>query len=152
MADKPTTVPVEIFGQTYNVKAGADPGYVEQLAAHVDAQMREVSRSAGAVDSVRVAVLAALNIADECLRLRAQIAAAAHEAEEKAKRRAQMRRYLGQLIDMVPVRVLNRDAKYFLVGALFVPHHEHPYGLRQYNAPRKCRLPQEHERVERVTV
>jgi cell division protein ZapA len=77
MADKSvsssSTVHVEIFGQTYTVKAGADPGYVEQLAAHVDAQMREVGKTAGAVDSVRVAVLAALNIADECFRLRGQV-------------------------------------------------------------------------------
>ena len=70
-AEKPNLVHVEIFGQSYAVKAGADPGYVEQLAAYVDQQMREVGRSAGAVDSVRVAVLTALNIADECFRLRA---------------------------------------------------------------------------------
>ena len=61
MADKSVsstgTVHIEIFGATYTVKAGADPGYVEELAAHVDAQMREVSKTAGAVDSVRVAVL-----------------------------------------------------------------------------------------------
>ena len=69
-AEKPNLVHVEIFGQTYAVRAGAEPGYVEQLAAYVDEQMREVSKSAGAVDSVRVAVLAALNIADECFRLR----------------------------------------------------------------------------------
>jgi cell division protein ZapA len=72
-AGSSSTVHVEIFGQTYTVKAGADPGYVEQLAAHVDAQMREVGKTAGAVDSVRVAVLAALNIADECFRLRGQV-------------------------------------------------------------------------------
>ena len=70
-ADKPNLVHVEIFGQSYALNAGADPGYVEQLAAYVDQQMREVGRSAGAVDSVRVAVLTALNIADECFRLRA---------------------------------------------------------------------------------
>ena len=70
-AEKPNLIHVEIFGQSYAVKAGADPGYVEQLAAYVDQQMREVGRSAGAVDSVRVAVLTALNIADECFRLRA---------------------------------------------------------------------------------
>ena len=75
MADKPNLVHVEIFGQTYAVRAGTDPGYVERLAAHVDAQMSEVSRSSGAVDSVRVAVLAALNIADECFRLREQVRA-----------------------------------------------------------------------------
>src|SRR6188768_2803907 len=80
-----STVHVEIFGQTYTVKAGADPGYVEQLAAHVDAQMREVGKTAGAVDSVRVAVLAALNIADECFRLRRQV----HGADEAVARRAE---------------------------------------------------------------
>ena len=67
MADKPNLVHVQIFGQTYAVKAGTDPAYVEKLAAFVDGQMTEVSRGSGAVDSVRVAVLAALNIADEVL-------------------------------------------------------------------------------------
>ena len=79
-----STVHVEIFGQTYTVKAGADPGYVEELAAYVDAQMREVGKTAGAVDSVRVAVLAALNLADECFRLRRQV----READERAAARA----------------------------------------------------------------
>ena len=90
-ADKPSTVPVEIFGQTYTVKAGADPGYVEQLAAYVDEHMREVGRSAGAVDSVRVAVLAALNIADECFRLRGQAREGAREAVQKVEDKARQR-------------------------------------------------------------
>jgi len=89
MADKSIsstgTVHIEIFGATYTVKAGGDPGYLEELAAHVDAQMREVSRTAGAVDSVRVAVLAALNIADECFRLRRQV----REVDEKTAKRAE---------------------------------------------------------------
>jgi cell division protein ZapA len=84
MADKPNLVHVQIFGQTYSVKAGAETGYVEELAAHVDAQMQEVSRSAGAVDSLRVAVLAALNIADECFRLRGDLREADGRAEGKA--------------------------------------------------------------------
>jgi cell division protein ZapA len=73
MAEKPNLVHVQIFGQTYAVRAGTDPGYVEKLAAFVDSQMTEVSRGGGAVDSVRVAVLAALNIADECFRLREEV-------------------------------------------------------------------------------
>jgi cell division protein ZapA len=84
MADKPNLVHVQIFGQTYSVKAGAEVGYVEELAAHVDAQMQEVSRAAGAVDSLRVAVLAALNIADECFRLRADLREADGRASERA--------------------------------------------------------------------
>jgi cell division protein ZapA len=73
MADKASTVQVEIFGQTYSVKAGDDPRYVEALASFVDSQMKDVSRASGAVDSVRIAVLAALNLADEVFRLRREI-------------------------------------------------------------------------------
>ena len=54
-----STVHVEIFGQTYTVKAGADPGYVEQLAA--------------------------LNIADECFRLRGQV----QNADQAVAKRAE---------------------------------------------------------------
>jgi cell division protein ZapA len=85
-ADKTGLVQVEIFGQVYSVRAGAqDPEYLQQLAAYVDAQMRDVGRSAGAVDSSRVAVLAALNIADECFRLRRQV----REGDEKVAARAE---------------------------------------------------------------
>jgi len=70
MSDKASLVQVEIFGQTYSVKAGGDSSYVQKLAAFVDEEMKDVSRASGAVDSVRIAVLAALNLADECFRLR----------------------------------------------------------------------------------
>jgi cell division protein ZapA len=70
MAEKANLVQVEIFGQTYSVKAGNDAAYVQKLAAFVDEEMKDVSRASGAVDSLRVAVLAALNLADECFRLR----------------------------------------------------------------------------------
>ena len=96
MADKPNLVHVQIFGQMYSVKAGAEAGYVEELAAHVDAQMQEVSRSAGAVDSLRVAVLAALNIADECFRLRADLRDADGRASVKA---AVLARELAAVLD-----------------------------------------------------
>ena len=85
MTDKTPPVHVEIFGQTYAVQAGAEPGYVEQLAAFVDAQMREVSRGAGAVDSVRIAVLAALNIADELFQAKARL----RGIDEQVRRRAE---------------------------------------------------------------
>jgi cell division protein ZapA len=70
MADKANLVQVEIFGQTYSVKAGPDAAYVRKLAAFVDEEMKDVSRASGAVDSLRVAVLSALNLADEVFRLR----------------------------------------------------------------------------------
>jgi len=92
MAEKPNLVHVEIFGQSYAVRAGADPGHIEKLAAYVDEQMREVSRGGGAVDSVRIAVLAALNIADECLSLRRKV----DEGDKGARSRVEkMARELG---------------------------------------------------------
>lgn len=88
-------VHVEIFGQSYSVRAGVDPGYVEALAAHVDAQMQEVSKTPGTVDSVRVAVLAALNLADECFRLRA----AARKEDALRSRAAELAQQLSVVFD-----------------------------------------------------
>jgi cell division protein ZapA len=84
MAEKPSLVHVEIFGQSYAVRAGTEPGYVERLAAHVDAQMKEVSKASGAVDSLRIAVLAALNIADEVFQARARSGDGAQALQERA--------------------------------------------------------------------
>jgi len=61
---------VEIYDQVYNVAGDLEPAYVEQLAKYVDLRMRQVARGTGAVDSVKVAVLAALSIADELHALR----------------------------------------------------------------------------------
>jgi len=58
------SIAVEIYDQVYNLR-GIDPAYIERLAHMVDAKMRAVSAHGGTVDSLRVAVLAALNIADE---------------------------------------------------------------------------------------
>ena len=60
----PQSIAVEIYDQVYHLR-GTDTPYIERLAAIVDAKMRAVSAHGGTVDSLRVAVLAALNIADE---------------------------------------------------------------------------------------
>ena len=64
-------IAVDIYDQIYHLR-GTDLVYIEQLAALVDQKMRAVSKQGGTVDSLRVAVLASLNIADEleCLRAR----------------------------------------------------------------------------------
>jgi len=58
------SIAVDIYDQIYNLR-GTDPAYIERLAAIVDTKMRAVSAHGNTVDSLRVAVLAALNIADE---------------------------------------------------------------------------------------
>lgn len=61
---------IEIFDQTYNVQADGDEAYLRELAAFVDEKMRTVAEATRQVDSMRVAVLSALNIADELFALR----------------------------------------------------------------------------------
>jgi cell division protein ZapA len=58
------SVRVEIFDQAYNLR-GTDPDYIFRLAEYVDGKMRAVAEQTSTVDSLRLAVLAALNIADE---------------------------------------------------------------------------------------
>ncbi len=58
------SVRVEIFDQAYNLR-GSDPEYIGKLAEYVDAKMRAVASATNTIDTVRLAVLAALNIADE---------------------------------------------------------------------------------------
>jgi len=59
-----SSVRVEIFDQAYNLR-GSDPEYILKLADYVDSKMRAVAEATNTIDTVRLAVLAALNIADE---------------------------------------------------------------------------------------
>lgn len=70
-AETSSNLVVDIYDQIYHLR-GPDPAYLEQLSALVDAKMRAVARHGTTVDSLRVAVLAALNIADELVTLRQQ--------------------------------------------------------------------------------
>jgi cell division protein ZapA len=61
---------VEIHGQRYPIRSALDGQYVAELAAYVDEKMRLASQECPAGDTLKVAVLAALNIADEFQRVR----------------------------------------------------------------------------------
>jgi len=63
-------VPVEIQGQRYPIRSTLDPAYVARLATYVDEKMRAAADATPTGDSLRLAVLAALNIADELFRCR----------------------------------------------------------------------------------
>lgn len=65
-------VQVEIYGQVYKIRGELDPAYVEQLGRTLDAKMRALARQTDTVDTRRLAVLAALNLADELQQLQAK--------------------------------------------------------------------------------
>ena len=86
----PEAVSVDIYDQIYNLR-GTDAEYIQQLATLVDAKMRAVAAHGGTADSLRVAVLAALNIADELLSLRARydaLAGSMDRSEDSMRSRA----------------------------------------------------------------
>jgi cell division protein ZapA len=64
------TIRVEIYNQTYNIRSDGDSEYLNQLADFVDSRMREISSGTLTVDSLKVAILAALHIADELHRIK----------------------------------------------------------------------------------
>jgi len=79
-------VQVEIFGQTYSIKGVADRTHIRELAAFVDGRMKDVQKGTGTADIYRMAILTALNIADELFRLRSQHDALHRSAERTVDR------------------------------------------------------------------
>jgi len=62
------TVTVDIYGEQYAVKTDDDVEYVEQVARYVDRKMKEIADTGKVVTPSKIAILAALNIADELLK------------------------------------------------------------------------------------
>jgi cell division protein ZapA len=78
------SVRVEIYDQTYNLR-GSDPDYIHRLAGYVDAKMRAVAEQTSTIDSLRLAVLAALNIADEYQVLKRKYDAIANDLNQRTR-------------------------------------------------------------------
>jgi cell division protein ZapA len=97
------TVRVEIYNQTYTIRSDGDTEYIIQLAEFVDSRMREISSGTMTVDSLKVAILAALHIADELHRLKhlheqadSQLAARSGECSEMLDKLLKVRSSLEQ--------------------------------------------------------
>ena len=81
-----TSVRVDIFGQTYPIQGELEEAYIRKIAAYVDEKMRRISEMARTVDTQRVAVLAAISIADELHRLREERGEREEVLKEQAER------------------------------------------------------------------
>ena len=84
MPDSGRVIPVEIHGQRYPIRSSLEPEYVARLASYVDEKMRAAGESTPSGDSLRLAVLAALNIADELFRCRDATSARDGQLAERA--------------------------------------------------------------------
>lgn len=77
------SVRVEIYDQSYHLR-GSDAEYIQRLAEYVDIKMRAVAEQTRTVDSLRLAVLAALNIADEYFILKKKYDGIASDVTKRA--------------------------------------------------------------------
>ena len=89
MARTTTTTDVEIFGSTYHVRGDKDPELLQELAGLVDGKMREIAQQVSTVDTAKIAILAALNIADELSQCRKQQEGERVEIQDKVTRLAE---------------------------------------------------------------
>ncbi len=85
MAKAQGDVRVEIYDQEYHMRGDLDPEYLQKLAKFLDARMRWIAARTHTVDSLRVAVLAALNIADDFHQLKAQYEETTQRVDQKVE-------------------------------------------------------------------
>ena len=83
--DEGRLVTVEINGLRYPIRSQLDAAYVAELATYVEQKMQLAARESPAGDTLKIAVLAALNIADECFRARDEGAAQRAGVSERAR-------------------------------------------------------------------
>lgn len=82
---KERLVEIKVFGQTYTVKSDAEEEHIQAVAQYVNAKMEEVLKKTRSVSTLSVAILTALNIADDLLKEREQRRALLQEVDKKSK-------------------------------------------------------------------
>jgi len=90
---KERLVEIKVFGQTYTVKTDAEEDYIQEVAKYVNEKMDEVLKKTKSVSTLNVAILTALNIADDLLREKERRLALLREVDAKTK-------VLGEKIDI----------------------------------------------------
>jgi cell division protein ZapA len=97
-------VHVDIHGQRYAVRSDLDPQYISELAGYLDEKMRAAALELASADPLRIAIIAALNMADELHRLRADALGA--EGQLRA-RTLEIERLVDAVLDDARARAVN---------------------------------------------
>jgi len=90
MNEELNSIRVTIFGRDYNIRGGSDEEYIRTLAGHVDKVMHDIADKAGAISSGRIAILAALNIADDMFKERQNFKELTDELAQKLEEPANL--------------------------------------------------------------
>ena len=97
MAD-PRVIHVEVQGQRYPIRTTLEPEYVQELATYVDRKMSLATEASPSSDMLGLAVLTALNIADELFRIRHQ---QLDEVDSLTERAQALERIVDQALELV---------------------------------------------------
>jgi len=93
--DEKEGVTVDIFGHEYKIRGDADPGYILEIAQYVDGKMKDPAHGAPAGSLTKIAILAALNIAEELFRERTEKQRFMQDVDTSTRR---MRRKLEEIV------------------------------------------------------
>ncbi|HUL38454.1 MAG TPA: cell division protein ZapA [Thermodesulfobacteriota bacterium] len=96
---KEQLVEIKIFGQTYTVKTDAEEEYIKEVAKYVNDKMEEVLKKTKTVSTLNVAILTALNIADDLIKEKERRKALLREIETKSK----------DLVEKIDVKIRGLD-------------------------------------------
>ncbi|MFZ0962283.1 MAG: cell division protein ZapA [Terriglobia bacterium] len=83
MAKDPQSIRVVIFDQEYFMRGDLNEEYIQKLARYLDTKMRAIAERTRTVDTLRVAMLAALNVADEYHQLKARYEEVTQRMDQK---------------------------------------------------------------------
>jgi cell division protein ZapA len=83
MAKEPQSIRVVIYDQEYFMRGDLNQEYIQKLAQYLDTKMRSIAERTRTVDTLRVAMLAALNVADEYHQLKARYEEATQNMDQK---------------------------------------------------------------------
>ena len=83
MAKEPRSIRVVIYDQEYFMRGDLNQEYIQKLAQYLDKKMRSIAERTRTVDTLRVAMLAALNVADEYHQLKARYEEVTQHMDQK---------------------------------------------------------------------
>jgi cell division protein ZapA len=81
---------VVIYNQTYTLRSTHDSEYIQELAEHVNRRMNEIAHATMTVDSLRVAILAAIQIADELYQSKREMKETEDEIADRSAKYAEL--------------------------------------------------------------
>ncbi|MGQ9825844.1 MAG: cell division protein ZapA [Desulfotomaculales bacterium] len=91
-------VEVEIFGEEYVLRGNEPPAYMEMLAQYVNKKMRQVVTRNPRLSTAKAAILTALNIADELMKLQKEHDRLVRKKQEEERKKSPKKHFENQLL------------------------------------------------------